>query len=93
MGHAMTSDVNMICWIRRKIADQGKLINKAQSCWGMDRWEYNGIGVGLGDDGYTDFVFWGDRLRCNHTHGHDTIYDYGTYEDLLTLYTGLGGEV
>ena len=85
----LTKEQDMIHQIRHFVAEHGELVNKAQSCWGMDRWEHNGVGVGLGDDGFTDFVFWGDRLSCSHTYNRDVVYSKGNAEELTTLFEGL----
>lgn len=87
------SESDMIQSIRCHIAKVGKMTNKAQSDWGMDRWEYNGITVGLGDAGYTNFVSWGDRLQCHHTIGSDVVYGKGDINELEILFNGIIGEL
>ena len=67
----------------------GTLTNKAQSCWGADRWEHNGIAAMLEDDGYTQHIRWGDRLECYQTAGRKIEYKLGNEKDLNILAQGL----
>ena len=83
----MISESAMLNKICRIVARNGKLIHKAQSAYGMDKWELGNITVGLGDDGYTDYISWGDRLDCHSTYGRDIIYRNGNHLGLHKLYT------
>lgn len=78
-----------ISTIFKIVSQKGTLTGKAQSCWGADTYTLNGVGVALMDDGYTQSVTWGDRLRVVHTIGRDIQYDYGNTEELDILYNGI----
>lgn len=79
----------MIGMIFEYVRKNGMLTNKAQSDWGQDRWDYNGIVVGLGDAGYTKMIQWGDRLYVWDTYGRDIKYENGDENELRILFKGM----
>lgn len=80
---------DMISLIFELVSKKGLLTNSAQSDWGQDRWEYNGVVVGLGDAGYTKMVKWGDRLHVWWTCGANPVFDRGDINELTILYKGI----
>jgi hypothetical protein len=88
-GVGKMTDDDKISVIFNHVRQNGELTNKAQSDWGMDRWEWKGIAAGLCDAGYTEAIIWGDRLSVYHTYGHDIVWRKGTPEDLDILFQGI----
>jgi len=80
---------NHIHHVMAVVRANGVLTNKAQSCWGADTWEYNGVTAQLCDDGYTQRVIWGERLFCYQTYNHPMVFVRGTEKDLEVLAKGL----
>lgn len=87
----MTTE-NMILWIRGYISQRGKCTHEAQSCWGITTYQWKGIIVGLGDDGYTSYITWGDRVQCSYTYGRQIKYRLGNDNEITILYNGLHNE-
>lgn len=87
------TEKEMISWINKKIKQIGKRPYKqANSAYGVDWYQYNGVTVGLADEGYTDIVIWGDRLYCYYTYGRaKPVYRAGNCYELEILYYGMGG--
>ena len=83
------TDQQKIQFIYHHVSKNGKCINKAQSCWGADRYEWKGITVTLEDDGYTNGVFYGNRLKCRTTCDRPVTYDAGDAKMLHIVYSGL----
>jgi len=79
----------MIIGIFNFVKSNGRLVYNAQNGWQMDLYELNGVSVGLTDDGYSHIVYWGERLRCNHTVGRGVEFTHGDETDLEILFNGL----
>jgi len=91
MSHPIFAD-SMIGSVFEAVRSQGRLTNRAQSDWGMDTWELNGVLVGLSDAGYTQSVKWGDRLYVWYTHNSvcdKPHYEIGDEHELRLLFLGI----
>lgn len=79
--------------IHKFIKEKGKLVNKAGSSWGADRWELEIDGMPmlvatLEDDGYTRGVFCGE-LQVRDTVGRELSFSKGNETDLENLFINL----
>ena len=82
------SESAMVSRIVKHVIHHGEMTNKAKSCWGRDQWELNGLTVGLEDDGFTDYIRYGDTLECRDDH-HGVKYSIGGMSDLFRIHKGL----
>lgn len=78
----------MVSKILKHVIHHGEMTNKAQSCWGRDQWELNGLIAGIEDDGFTDYIRYGDVLECRDNGGH-VEYTIGGMSELFRIHKGL----
>jgi hypothetical protein len=79
--------------ISKFVRENGELTNKAQSCWGADRWELTvgdkHITFSLEDDGYTQRII-SDGLNVSEGVWGDVKFINGTSEILKKLFNKIG---